>query len=298
MRINVLGPIEIIADDRVIRLTGQRQRALLAALTLELGKAVPVGRLVDFLWDTSPPPTARAKVQAHVSALRQAIGHDAREGDGPLLTRAPGYVLRREAIALDLAEFETLTTQAGNAAAAAQPAAASQLFATALALWRGSAFADVESPLIRSAADKLAERRLLGLEAKADADLALGRCDDVVAELSPFLAAHPFRERMRAMLMLALYRLGCRADALALYRDGHQLMVAELGLEPGPQLRGLHQRILADDPVLLSSGRQAAWAGSGLVPQPTGGEPGPPRGATRPVSSAYAGASVAGQRAR
>src|SRR5262249_21149946 len=95
------------------------------------------------------------------------------------------------------------------------------------------------------------ERWLLGMEAKADADLMLGRCDDVVAELSTGLRTNPFRERMRAMLMLALYRLGCRADALALYRDGHQLMVAELGLEPGPQLRRLQQRILADDPGLL-----------------------------------------------
>jgi DNA-binding SARP family transcriptional activator len=274
MRINVLGPIEVIAADRVIPLTGQRQRALVAALTLELGKAVAVDRLVDFLWDTRPPPTARAKIQAHVSALRQAIGQDAGETGGPLLTRPPGYMLRREAVDLDLAEFESLTVRAADASAAGQPASASDLFATALALWRGSAFADVEAPLIRRAADKLAERRVLGLEAKAEADLVLGRCADVVAELSPSLAAYPFRERMRAMLMLARYRLGCRADALALYREGHRLMVAELGIEPGPQLRGLHQRILADDPVLLSPGHQAAqaaWAagaGRGVAPQP------------------------------
>jgi DNA-binding SARP family transcriptional activator len=274
VRINVLGPIEVIAAGQAVPLAGQRQRALLAALTLELGKAVAVGRLVDFLWDTSPPPTARAKIQAHVSALRRAIGQDAAETGGPLLTRPPGYMLRREPVDLDLAEFESLTARARDASAAGQPAAASDLFAGALALWRGPAFADVESPLIRGAADKLAERRLLGLEAKADADLVVGRCADVVAELAPFLAGHPFRERMRAMLMLALYRLGCRADALALYRDGHQLMVAELGLEPGPQLRGLHQRILADDPVLLPPGRQAPQTaaapgdGNGVVPQP------------------------------
>jgi DNA-binding SARP family transcriptional activator len=262
MRINVLGPIELTVADRTVPLTGQRQRALLAALTLEAGKAVAVDRLVDFVWDTNPPPTARARIQAHVSALRQAIGQSAGETAGPLLTRPP------------------------------------ELFASALALWRGSAVADIESPLIRSAADKLAERRLLGLEAKADADLVLGRCGGVAAELSPSLGAHPFRERMRAMLMLALYRLGCRADALALYRDGQQLMVAELGLEPGPQLRGpqlrgLHQRILADDPALLPPGRQMAWAGSGLVPPPAT-EPGPTRAATRLAPAALAGASAAG----
>ena len=134
MRINVLGPIEVTVADRAIQLTGQRQRALLAALTLELGKAVAVNRLVDFLWDTNPPPTARAKIQAHVSALRQAIGHDPGATGGPLLTRPPGYMLRRAAVDLDLAEFETLTTRAGEASAAGQPAAASELFAAALAL--------------------------------------------------------------------------------------------------------------------------------------------------------------------
>jgi DNA-binding SARP family transcriptional activator len=252
VRIDVLGPIQVTTDGKTIRLAGQRQRALLAALTLELGKVVPVDRLVDILWDTDPPPTARVKVQAHVSALRQAIGPDTRTADGPLLTRPPGYLLCHEGIELDLAEFDVLVGQAKEAAESREPAAASELFGAGLALWRGSAFADVRSPLIRSAAHSLEGRRLLACEAKAEADLALGRSDRVVAELPQWLTAHPFRERMRGMLILALYRLGCRADALALYRDGHQLMVAELGLEPGPPLRALHQRILADDPLLLA----------------------------------------------
>jgi DNA-binding SARP family transcriptional activator len=251
VRVNVLGPIEVTAGERLIRPAGQRQRALLAALALEQGRAVPVDRLVDAIWDVHPPATARAKVQTHVSVLRQAIGQDAALPDGPLLTVPPGYALRREGVDLDLAEFDQLTAQAEGAAGARQPAEASARYADALSLWRGSAFADVDSPLIRAAAAKLEERRLLAAEAKAKADLAVERCDHVVAELSPWLTMHPFRERMRAMLMVALYRLGCRADALALYREGHQLMVAELGLEPGPQLRDLHQHILADDPALL-----------------------------------------------
>lgn len=251
MRIDVLGPIQI-TDGRVIRLAGQRQRALLAALSLELGKVVPVERLVDILWDADPPATARVKVQAHISALRQAIGHDMHAADGLLFTQPPGYVLSREGISLDLAEFDALTAQAKDAAGSRQPAAASELFGAALALWRGSAFADVRSPLIRGAADSLEDRRLLACEAKAEADLALGRNERVVAELPPLLTAYPFRERARAMLMLALYRLGCRADALSVYLDGHRLMVAELGLEPGPPLRALHQHILADDPRLLA----------------------------------------------
>jgi DNA-binding SARP family transcriptional activator len=256
VRIEVLGPIRITSDGQSIRLAGQRQRALLAALTLELGKVVPVDRLVDILWEMTPPPTARVKVRAHASALRQAIGQDASAADGPLLTQPPGYVLCHEGVELDLVEFDELTGQAKEASGSRQSATASELLGAALAMWRGSAFADVRSPLIRSAADSLEDRRLLACEDKAEADLTLGRSDRVVAELPQWLTAHPFRERMRGMLMLALYRLGCRADALAVYRDGHQLMVAELGLEPGPPLRALHQYILADDPRLLAqSGR-------------------------------------------
>jgi DNA-binding SARP family transcriptional activator/signal peptidase I len=251
VRVNVLGPIEVIVDGRAIRLTGQRQRALLAALALERGNAVAVDRLVDVLWDTSPPPTARAKIHSHVSGLRRAIGHDAGGPGGPLLTQPPGYMLRPERLVLDLATFDKVTARAEKASSEGEPAAALEMLSDALALWRGRAFADVDSQLIRAAAENIEERRLLGLEAKAATDLTLGHCDRVVAELSPWLAAHPFRERMRASLMLALYRVGCRAAALALYREGHEVMVGELGLEPGPQLRELHQYILADDPALL-----------------------------------------------
>jgi DNA-binding SARP family transcriptional activator len=251
VRIEVLGPIRITSDEGIIRLAGQRQRALLAALTLDLGKVVSIDRLVDTLWETNPPPTARVKVRAHACALRQAMGQDASDADGSLLTQPPGYVLSHEGVELDLAEFDALTGRAKQASESRQSAVASELLAAALAMWQGSAFADVRSPLIRSAADSLEDRRLLAWEDKAEADLAMGRSDRVAAELPQWLNAHPFRERMRGLLMLALYRLGCRADALAVYRDGHQIMVTELGLELGPPLRILQQRILADDPRLL-----------------------------------------------
>jgi DNA-binding SARP family transcriptional activator len=127
---------------------------------------------------------------------------------------------------------------------------ASELFGAGLVLWRGTAFADVTSPLIRSAATALEERRLLAVEAKAEADLALGHNELVLAELPSWLSAHPLRERLRALLILALYRRGCRADALVLHRTGRQVMIEELGLEPGPQLLRLHQLILAGDPIL------------------------------------------------
>ena len=191
VRIDVLGPIQITAHGRAVQLAGQRQRALLAGLALEFGKVVPVDRLVDILWDVDPPPTARVKVQAHVCALRQAIGHDTRAASGPLVTQPPGYVLCREGTELDLAEFDSLIARAKDAVESARPAAASELFGDALAMWRGSAFADVRSPLIRGAADSLEDPRLLACEAKAEADLALGRFDRVATELPQLLAAHP-----------------------------------------------------------------------------------------------------------
>ena len=243
MHIRVLGPIDITAGDREIRLAGQRQRALLAALVLDHGKVVPVARLVDALWDGCPPATARTKIHAHVSALRHAFGD---HGTEMLTTCAPGYMLRD--VDVDLIEFKTLTSRGMAAAASRDPAAASGHLAAALALWRGRPFADVASALITDAAAGIEERRLLTMEAKAEADLALGRPDVVAAQLGEWLGEYPLRERLRALLMLALCRLGCRAEALTLYRDGRQAIVDELGLEPGPELRNLHQRILAEQP--------------------------------------------------
>lgn len=257
MHIEVLGPIEVTESGQAIRVAGQRQRALLAALALNQNRVVSVARLVDVLWGFDPPATARAKVQAHVSALRQALG-----AAGVIETRPPGYALSESGADVDLAEFETLRTLAAAAHEAGECALASQRYAAALALWRGPACADVTSALIRTAAAALEERRLFAVEAKAEADLALGRCAAVAADLAVPLALHPLRERLRALVMQALYRLGCRADALSLYREGRQVMIAELGLEPGPQLRRLHQRILADDPALLwGDGEGASLAG-------------------------------------
>jgi DNA-binding SARP family transcriptional activator len=183
--------------------------------------------------------------------LRQALGQPARGGCGPLLTTGSGYALCRECVQLDLAEFDTLTAKGRRALGAGEPGPASELFADALALWRGPAFADAVSPSLREAAGPLEERRVLTVEAKAEADLALGRPEVVAAELSAWLVAMPLRELLRGQLMLALYRLGCRADALNIYRAGHRIMIAEVGLEPGPQLRSLHQRLLVDDPTLM-----------------------------------------------
>ncbi len=234
----------------MIRLAGQRQRALLAALALDQDRVVSVARLVDVMWGFDPPATARGKVHSHVSTLRHALGTA-----GVIETRPPGYVLSGRGADVDLADFEALRTQAAAAGDAGEWAVASRRYATALALWRGPACADVTSPAIRTVAAALEERRLFAVEAKAEADLALGRCESVAADLATPLAQHPLRERLRALAMQALYRLGCRADALSLYREGRRVMIAELGLEPGPYLRRLHQGILSEDPALLAPGR-------------------------------------------
>ena len=256
MRVSVLGPVEVEVNGAPVSISGQRQRALLAALALDHGKVVPVERLVDVLWDAHPPATARTKVRAHVSGVRQAIGRAAPGLGRVVQTRPPGYLLCREEAELDLTRFDRLTASSRRAADAGDARGAAELFGQALALWRGPALADVSSAAIRAATVPLEEKRLLAIEAKATADLTLGRCDSVAAELQEQLLAHPFRERPRYLAMLALYRLGCRADALRLYRDGYRLMSAELGLEPGPQLRRLQQRILADDPSLYAGQRR------------------------------------------
>lgn len=249
MRINVLGAVEVTNGDKVIHLA-ERQRTLLAALALEYGKVVSVDQLIGTLWDGPPPATARTKLQGHVSALRQAIGQPVRHEYGPLMTSAAGYMLSGDSAVLDLAEFDAIMERARTTHESGHPAIGSELFGSALAMWRGSPFADVTSPVIRAAAAPLEERRVLAVEAKAEADLSIGRCGGVAAELPAWLFRLPLRERLRGLLMIALYRLGCRAEALKLYREGRRLMISELGLEPGAQLQALHRHILADAGVV------------------------------------------------
>jgi DNA-binding SARP family transcriptional activator len=261
VRINVLGQVEMSHGDEPVRLA-ERQRVLLAALALDYGQIVPVERLIEVLWATAPPASARTKLQAHVCALRQAAGQSVRQEHGLLVTGASGYMLCGDAAVLDLAEFDSLTAQARSAHESRRLGEASQLFASALALWRGAPFADVASPAIAAAAVPLEERRVLAVEAKAEADLSLGRYAAVAAELPPWLFRLPLRERLRGLLMIALYRLGCRVEALKLYRDGRRLMTSQVGLEPGARLQALHRHILADTEAIQP--REPAGFGSGL----------------------------------
>jgi DNA-binding SARP family transcriptional activator len=230
-------------------------------LALEKGKAVPVTRLLDLLWDGDAPPSARTKLQGHVSAVRHEIaglcaatsGLDGVTKDGYLLTCSHSYALTSDGVHLDLEEFDHLVTYAWHALDAGQWRSASEYCDKALATWHGPALSDIMLPRVRRIAETIEERRMLVLEAKAEADLALGRYDVVAADLPRWVEENPLRERLRALLMLALYRCGCRADALALYRSGREAIVAAVGLEPGSELQRLHHRMLAGDQAVQAS---------------------------------------------
>ena len=252
VHVNLLGPVEVSCGGRDLALSGQHQRALVVALASELGKVVPAERLIEMIWGTQPPRHARVKLQGCISALRKALSQ-AQAGMGvscPLVTREPGYLISPEGVTVDLLEYRSLIKLATRDLDDSNVTDAAAHLAQALALWRGSAFADVRTPVLCGMAEALERGRLLAVERKAECDLQLGRHEEVAEELTAILAAHPFRECARAILMLALYRCGCRAEALECYRAGRHVLREQLGIEPGPVLRRLHERMLADDPQL------------------------------------------------
>lgn len=245
LEFRLLGPLEVVGDDgEPVALGGPRPRALLAMLLLHANEVVSTDRLIDGIWGESPPASAPNALQVHVHALRGALGADR------ILTRAPGYLVRVKGGELDVERFEHLV-------ATGKPA-------EALALWRGPALADLAYEAFAQAeAARLEERRLAALEARIGLDLDAGAHVDLTAELEGLVAAHPHRERLRAQQMLALYRAGRQADALAAYRDARTAL-DELGLEPSAELRALEQRILRQDPELDASPAAPVRGAGGL----------------------------------
>ena len=243
MQFRILGPLEVADGDSVLPLAGTKQRALLALLLLNVNETVSTDRLIEELWGEELPESGRAALQVRISQLRKALGPAGRL----VLTRAPGYVLRLEPEQLDLHRFERLVGQAD----AAEPALAAAKLREALALWRGAPLADLSyEAFAQPAIRRLEELRLSTIEKRIDADLALGRHADLVAELEALVAEHPLREHPRAQLMLAMYRCGRQADALAVYQSARRALVEQLGIEPSPPLRALEQAILRQDPSL------------------------------------------------
>jgi DNA-binding SARP family transcriptional activator/pimeloyl-ACP methyl ester carboxylesterase/class 3 adenylate cyclase len=270
----VLGPLEVTADGRPAKLAGARSRAVLAMLLVHANQVVSSDRLIEELWPGHPPRKAADSLQVRMSELRKAL-RSAGEADR-LATRPPGYLLQVAPDELDALRFERLAAEGNAALAVGDAASAVQLLDQALALWRGSALADIDSvPSVRSAAGRLDEERLAALESRGEALLACGRHRDLIANLETLTGAYPLRERFWSQRMLALYRAGRQADALRAYHELRDILVAELAIEPGPELRELHAQILRQDPVLdrLAGGSPDSGL-DGRAGAPTRGDPG------------------------
>ena len=242
----LLGPLEAVVDGVPVVLGPPQQRAVLALLLLNANEVVSRDRIVDELWGERPPATAAKLVQVYVSALRKLLDPER----SLLVTRPPGYLVRVEPDALDLHRFERLVGEGRAALEADSPASAGERLGEALALWRGPALADLAfAPFAQAEIGRLEEWRLDAVCDRIETELALGR-SGVVSELEALIAEHPLRERLRAQVMLALYRSGRQAEALAAYQDARRALVDGLGIEPGRQLRELEQAILRQDPSL------------------------------------------------
>jgi YVTN family beta-propeller protein len=252
MDFRILGPLEVITNGQPLALGGSKQRAALAVLLLHANETVSVDRLIDALWGERAPAGAVQSVRVHISRLRKALDHggDAGNGQSVLVTTSGGYQLNVEADSVDLARFERLYA-AGQRALRADPERASELLSEALALWRGPALADLAfEPFAQAEAARLDELRVAALEDRLEADLELGRHAAVASEVEALITQHPLRERLRRLQMLALYRCGRQAEALDAYRRARETLVEEIGVEPGPELRELHEAILRQDPEL------------------------------------------------
>ncbi len=252
LQFRILGPLEVWRDGAAVDLGARKQRAVLALLLLNANRVVPTERLIDELWGDTPPETARSALQVYVAGLRKALG-----GEGSaLLTRAPGYVLNVEPGALDLDRFTALRAEAQ---AAGDEERRSALLREALDLWRDTPLADLSTePFAAKAIARLEQLQLDVLEQQIDADLALGRHAALIPELEALVAKHPYRERLRAQLMLGLYRSGRQSDALSSYQAARRTLADELGLEPGPELRKLEAAILRQDAALSLDGASPA----------------------------------------
>jgi DNA-binding SARP family transcriptional activator/pimeloyl-ACP methyl ester carboxylesterase/predicted ATPase/type II secretory pathway predicted ATPase ExeA len=247
MEYRILGPLEVVDGTSPVRIGRGKQRALLATLLLSAGRTVSRDRLIEDLWGEEHPETAPKMIQIYVSRLRKALP------ERTIDTQGRGYALAVQADALDLDRFLRLRAEGRTALEAGRPDDASQLLHEALSLWRGPALAEFEEPFAQAESPRLEELRLSAVEDRIEADLALGRHADLVAELEGLVARHPLRERLRAQHMRALYASGRQAEALAAYRAARRVLDEELGIEPSPMLKELERQILRQDPALAAA---------------------------------------------
>jgi DNA-binding SARP family transcriptional activator len=245
--------MQVWHGDGWLPIRAAQPRVVLAVLLAQTGQVVSADRLVDEVWGEHPPRTALNTIQGYVARLRKILGDEPR-----LLTHDRGYLIELTDGELDAQVFERLVESGQRDVAAGELSKGVQQLVDALALWRGPAMHDVPaSPIVTAEANRLEQRRLTALEARLGAELSLGRHLETVDELQRLVDEYPLREQLRCHLMLAMYRCGRRAEALDVYRNGRAVMVAELGMEPGPELRELERAILADDRTLTGGGATA-----------------------------------------
>ena len=283
MEFGVLGPLVVRPRETPVWISAGKQRVLLAALLLRANQVVAVDDLAEYVWDGKPPTTARVTMQNYVKRLRQALGP---AGYERIRHRSGGYLIEVGPGELDLTQFSQLRAAGTSAVQLGRWTRASAQLGAALSLWRGLPLADVPSELLTLAeVPPLAEMRLDVLEGRIEADLNLGRHREVIVELQQLVTDEPLRERLHELLMLALYRSGQQSSALSAYQQVRRHLVDQVGVEPGPGLQDLHQRILGSDPALVLSWPAPARSGDGeptdlrgpeaLAGAPGAGAPGP-----------------------
>jgi predicted ATPase/DNA-binding SARP family transcriptional activator len=243
LELRILGPVQAVRDGRDVPLGGPKQRAVLALLVMDAGRTVPAGQLAEALWQGSPPPGASKTLRSYVSRLRAALGPEV-----AVMARGGGYALVAGPDLVDASRCEQLVGAGQGALGAGETATAANRFSAALALWRGRALADVADvqPLAMEGA-RLEELRLVAVEGRIEASIALGLHGEAIGELERLVTEYPVRERLWRLLVLALYRSERQADALAAYRRARVMLAEELGLEPGEELRELAQAVLRQE---------------------------------------------------
>jgi DNA-binding SARP family transcriptional activator len=266
LEFGLLGPLVVRRNGLAVPVPGGKPRAALAALLLNADQLATVDQLAGVLWGPDPPPSARVSVQNHIKLLRQALGAAAR---ARIATWPGGYVLHLEAGELDVSRFQNLLACARAAARDRRWEQASAQASAGLLLWRGEPLADVHSELLaQRAVPYLTEMRLQAWETRLEAEVQLGHHADAIVELQQLTGAHPLREHLHALLMLALQRCGRQAEALAAYQTARRILIGELGAEPGPELRQAHRQVLAGDPgAIPAPAPTAPGVGRTVVPR-------------------------------
>ncbi|MFW6092135.1 MAG: AfsR/SARP family transcriptional regulator, partial [Actinomycetota bacterium] len=264
----MLGPVEVVAGERRARFESDRRQTILAVLLAAGGETVSTDRLIDAVWGPNPPSTARKSLQSHLSRLRSELAAVEPDDTNALLTQASGYSIDLRSHELDATRFETLVAQAREVAAN-DPERAAAILKDAQNMWRGQAFGALAAhPEVSPEAVRLEQLRAAAAADQIDTLLALGRHDDVVGGLEATVATDPLAERAHGQLMLALYRSGRQADALATYRHLHERLRDEVGIDPSPELRQLHERILRQDADLaVPPQRRTADDGRDALPR-------------------------------